>query len=133
VRVVLDANVLVSGVLSPHGPPGRLLDLALAGDLVLVVDDRLLGEYAEVLRRPCFKLPAREVEALVRYLRDVAVPVVGRPLEVTLTDPGDLPFLEVAAAGEAMLVTGNARHFRPVRGRHHVRVMSARQALETFE
>lgn len=129
---MLDTNVLESGVLSPHGPPGRLVDLALAGDLVLVVDDRVLSEYAAVLRRPRFELPSREVDALVRYLRDVAVPVVGRPLEVTLTDPGGLPFLEVAAAGLAALVTGDPRHFRPVRGQHAVRVLSPRQALDAL-
>ena len=129
-RVVLDTNVLVSGVLSPHGPPGRLVDLVLAGDLGLVVDDRVLSEYAEVLRRPRFGLPEREVEVLMRHLRDVGEGVTARPLAVTLPDEDDLPFLEVAAAGAATLVTGNARHFRPVRGRHAVRVLSPRQALD---
>jgi hypothetical protein len=31
VRVVIDTNVLVSGVINPHGPPGRIVDHALAG------------------------------------------------------------------------------------------------------
>jgi len=132
VRFVLDTDVLVSGALSPHGPPGRLVDLVLAGDLLLVVDDRLLSEYAEVLRRPRLALPAREVEALVRHLREVSEPVTARPLSVTLPDADDLPFLEVAAAGAATLVTGNPRHFRPVRGRHDVRVLSPRQALDSL-
>lgn len=131
-RFVLDTDVLVSGALSPHGPPGRLVDLVLAGDLLLVVDDRLLSEYAEVLRRPRLALPAREVEALVRHLREVSEPVTARPLSVTLPDADDLPFLEVAAAGAATLVTGNPRHFRPVRGRHDVRVLSPRQALDSL-
>lgn len=132
-RVVLDTNVLVSGVLSPHGPPGRLMDLALAGDLVLVVDDRELSEYAEVLRRPRFGLPVRELDVLMRHLRDVGEGVTARPLSVALPDADDLPFLEVAAAGAAALVTGNTRHFRPVRGRHTVRVLSPRQALDAVE
>lgn len=51
-RIVLDTNVLVSGLLNPHGSPGRLLDHFLAGDITLLVDDRILAEYGEVLRRP---------------------------------------------------------------------------------
>ena len=37
-RVVLDANVLVSGLLSPNGPPGQILDAWLSKrfDLCLV-------------------------------------------------------------------------------------------------
>lgn len=128
-----DTNVLVSGVLSPHGPPGRLPDLALAGDLVLVVDDRVLGECGEGLRRRRFGLPRNEVEVLLRQLRAAGEAVAARPLAVTLPDADDLPFLEVAAAGAAVLVTGNPRHFRSVRGRHEVRVLSPRQALGSLE
>jgi len=131
VRVVLDTNVLVSGVLSPYGPPGRLLDLVLAGDLVLVVDDRLLSEYAAVLARPRFGLPAAQVAAFMRHLRTAAEAVGARALDIALPDADDVPFPEVAAAGEAALVTGNARHFRPARGRgrHAVRVVSPREVL----
>lgn len=131
-RLVLDTNVVVSGVLSPHGPPGRLVDLFLAGDLVLLVDDRILGEYGAVLRRPRFDLRAARVDELMRYVRALAEPVIARPLAVELPDPDDLPFLEVAAAGGAVLVTGNPRHFTPVRGTCPVRVVSAREALALF-
>ena len=41
----------------------------------------------------------------------VAERVTALPLSVDLPDPTDLPFLEVADAAQACLVTGNARHF----------------------
>lgn len=41
---VLDTNVVVSGLLSAHGPPARLLDAALAGSLRLSLDDRIEAE-----------------------------------------------------------------------------------------
>ena len=53
-RIVLDTNVLVSGLLNPDGAPGRLLDLILGGRLQILYDDRILGEYSDVLARPQF-------------------------------------------------------------------------------
>jgi hypothetical protein len=42
-----------------------------------------------------------------------------------------LPFLEVAvAAGADALVTGNARNYHPVKGRHDVRVLPPRELLD---
>jgi putative PIN family toxin of toxin-antitoxin system len=49
-RAVLDPNVLVSAYISPHGPPARLLELSLSGELRLVVSPRLLAELEGVLR-----------------------------------------------------------------------------------
>ena len=54
---VLDTNVLVSGLINPHGHPGRLMDAVLGGHLELALDDRIYSEYAEVLR---FRTAARE-------------------------------------------------------------------------
>ena len=55
---VLDTNVLVSGLLSPFGPPGRLVDALLARHLRIASDDRIEAEYREVLARPKLGIPA---------------------------------------------------------------------------
>jgi uncharacterized protein len=50
-RVVVDTNVLVSGVLN-RGPPGRIVDAIVAETFTVLYDDRILGEYRDVLARP---------------------------------------------------------------------------------
>jgi uncharacterized protein len=53
------------------------------------------------------------------------------PLDVTLPDADDLPFLELAVAGRAdALVTGNARHFHPSAGSHEIPILAPRNALQ---
>ena len=130
-RIVLDANVVVSGTLSPHGPPGRIVDLAVRGDLHLLYDDRILAEYREVLARPKFDLNPDDVAQVVGQLDRTGEAVSAAPLSVTLEDEDDVPFLEVAVAGAAdALVTGNATDFKAVRGSHEVRVISPRELLD---
>lgn len=111
-RIVVDTNVLVSGLLNPHGPPGRVLDAVLAGTHVLLCDDRIRSEYTEVLGRKRFGFASADVATLLRGLESCGESVTAPPLSVSLPDPDDLPFLEVAVAGRAdRLVTGNPRHF----------------------
>ena len=62
-RAVFDTNVVVSGFLSPAGPPGRIVEWLRNGSVQAVVDDRIMAEYAEVLARPSFRLPVAEVES----------------------------------------------------------------------
>jgi putative PIN family toxin of toxin-antitoxin system len=111
--IVLDTNVLVAGVLSPFGPPGRLLDLLLSGELNLAYDDRIAAEYRQVLARPKFHLNPAAVRDLLDALLTAGEPVIARPLAITLPDPDDLAFLEVASQAGAPLVTGNLCHFPP--------------------
>jgi putative PIN family toxin of toxin-antitoxin system len=116
VRIVLDTNVLVSALLNPQGPPGRILDFVLAGKAVLLVDDRILDEYRDVLTRRRFAFDAAEVATLLAFLDAESEWVAATGPPFTLTDPGDQPFAEVAvAAGADFLVTGNPRHFPPSR------------------
>ncbi|MDN5850477.1 MAG: putative toxin-antitoxin system toxin component, PIN family, partial [Nitrococcus sp.] len=64
-RAVLDTNVLVSGLLSPHGPPAALLNKVAADNLSPVYSDPIFEEYAEVLIRPCLHL---DPDAVLRWL-----------------------------------------------------------------
>jgi putative PIN family toxin of toxin-antitoxin system len=112
-RIVLDTNVIVSGLLNPEGNPGRVLDLFLAGEVTLIVDDRILAEYRAVLRRPKFGFDDADVSDFLDLLEAESERVAAAPLGSKLPDESDRPFLEVALAGGAeSLVTGNVRHFR---------------------
>ena len=123
-RIVVDTNVLVSGLLNPRGAPGRIVDLITAADASLLVDDRILAEYHEVLQRGRFGFEATDVDALLALIDASAIHIHGALLAERLPDQDDEPFLEVAIAGEAdALVTGNVRHF-PARLAHGMRIVS---------
>ena len=113
--IVLDTNVVVSGLLNPFGAPGRILDLVLSGDIQLVYDDRILAEYAEVLARKRFNFDPDFVRIFLDYIRlngqlTTAIPLQNKSDQ--LIDPDDLPFMEVAATSEeTVMVTSNLKHF----------------------
>jgi predicted nucleic acid-binding protein len=112
-RAVFDTNVIVSGFLSPAGPPGRIVEWLRLGSVQAVLDDRIAAEYAEVLARPVFQLPAAEVDIVLGAIRSRAfwVEAVAGQRTGNLPDPDDAPFLECARTAGAPLVTGNLRHF----------------------
>jgi len=129
VRIVLDTNVLVAGLLNSAGACGRLLDLVLDGTVTFIADERILREYEEVLRRPHLALPGDTVREVLTFLRHSAEPVAALPLDAKLPDSDDLPFLEVAAAAGAILVTGNLRHY-PKKAIGRVSVVSPSEGLD---
>lgn len=128
-KVVLDTNVIVSGVLTVHGVCAQILDMLTEGVFGICVDDRVLAEYDSVLRRPRLHPISVDVAEVMGWIRSVAEPVGAVPLPAELPDPEDVPFLEVAASTGAILVTGNTRHYpKPLRG--GVTVLSPREFLE---
>ena len=131
-RIVLDANVLVSALLSPFGPPGEILRLVTAGAVGVCHDSRILGEYRQVLLRPAFPFRLAQVESLLDQIEADGVPVAAFPVSERLPGPDDEAFLAVALAGEAdFLITGNLRHF-PETSRQGVRVVSPRDFLNSY-
>lgn len=131
-KLVFDTNVLVSALLTPHGPATRVLDAVLTGRATLVFDDRILHEYEEALRRDRFGFDPRDVRALLDFLRSEGLAVVAPPLKTGLPDNDDLMFVEVALAGGAdAIVTGNKKHFP---GEHcgGIPVLSPSEVLSLF-
>ena len=132
-RAVFDTNVVVSGFLSPAGPPGRIVEWLRNGEVQAVLDDRIMAEYAEVLARPVFRLPVAEVELVLAAIRARSfwVEAAAQHLARDLPDPDDAPFLECALAAGVPLVTGNLRHFpKSVAG--NARVITPAQFLARF-
>ena len=111
-RIVLDTNVLVSGFLSPHGPPGAILRSVLAGSIAVCFDERILAEYRDVLSRGSLAFDVDRVDEVLALIEAHGEFVLAEPLGVELPDTEDAMFVEVAAtAGAEVLVTGNRKHF----------------------
>lgn len=112
-RAVVDTNVIVSGFLSPTGPPGRMVEWLRSGAVQAVLDDRIAAEYRQVLLRPAFRLPPTEVTLVLAKISSQAfwMEVPPGAAAKDLPAPDDLPFLECAWASGVSLVTGNLRHF----------------------
>lgn len=133
VRVVVDTNVLVSGLLSPFGAPGVIVGRISAGALRLCFDARMWAESEDVLRRPAFPFAEDEVAALLAQVQALGELVAPEPLPFRLNDASDEPFLEVAhTAMVEYLVTGNLKHFPPSRWRG-VRIVSPREFLDQYQ
>ena len=112
-KIVLDTNVLVSGLLQSQGNPGRILTLALAGAVQLCYDKEIFAEYAEVLARARFNFDAQRVSEVLHKIQQDGLVIDGtKVLNLALPDLDDVPFLTVALAASAdFLVTGDLAHF----------------------
>jgi uncharacterized protein len=110
--IVLDTNVLISGLLKGNSNPGTIVKLVATGKIKVAFDLRILNEYRLVLLRPKFGFHIRDVEALLKQIQSEGTVVTAVPLGVSLPDEGDKPFLEVALAQKGViLVTGNKKHY----------------------
>lgn len=132
-RIVLDTNVLVSGLISTGAPPARIIDWLRASKLQLVVEDRILAEYADVLSRDYLReyFSVSAADDILEFLRHDSARVDSTVIIRSLPDPGDIPFLEVALTAAVPLVTGNKKHF-PAGSAAQCRVLTPREFVQTL-
>lgn len=132
-QAVIDTNVVVSGFLSPLGPPGRIVDWLRGGAVRAVLDERIFAEYREVLARPVFRLPPAEVAVVLAAIRRQAIQIEVKPgvLARGLPDPDDATFWECAWQAKVPLVTGNLRHF-PKSAMRGVRVVTPAEFIASL-
>jgi uncharacterized protein len=129
-KIVLDTNVIVAGLLSPFGPCADIMRMVSSGTVTLCIDARIFSEYREVLERPKFSFDGDKVAAILDYVEHNSIIVAPTPLTHSLPDPDDEPFLEVTISGGAeYLVTGNAVHF-PSEYRQGITVVSPSDFLK---
>lgn len=131
-KIVLDTNVLVSGLLTPFGNCGEIVRMLTSDEITLCADSRILVEYEEVLSRPQFNIDPKKAATVIEYIQASAQTHAIVPLYQVLPDENDNPFMEVAlSSGAECLVTGNLKHF-PERCRAGMRVLTPKEFLDFF-
>lgn len=127
---VLDTNVLVSAGINPAGAPGRLvLEWVLSGHVQTLTCPWIAHEFRGVAQREKllrYGFPPRWLEFLIAASFELPDPP---RWPHPLPDQKDAPFLALAHAAGAWLVTGNLKHY-PERFRGGVRVLSPVEYLD---
>lgn len=110
-RVILDTNILLSALISPHGKPDTIYRAWRAGRFELITSETQLEELRRASRYPRFKtvLQPHRVGTMVNNLQR-AVVLRDLPAGPETADPNDAFLLAMAVVGEAdYLVTGEHR------------------------
>ena len=110
-RVVLDTNVLVSGLLF-GGIPGEIVTLWQKGKVRPLCSKEIVEEYLRVLAYPKFKLTESEIDLILSreilpYFEVVAVKP-GEPM--VAADPADDKFIWCALQGRAQALVSGDEH-----------------------
>lgn len=110
VRVVVDTNVIVSGVAFPAGGPFDLMQQWRNGQIRLVTCGQQVDEIEEVLSRPKFarKVRPEDLQEVLYLLHECAERIDPVRVSRLSRDPDDDIFLAVAmVSGAEYLVTGD--------------------------
>lgn len=130
-RVLLDSNVLVSGI-AFHGNEHKLLQITFQSPHTFLVSDDIKRETASVLTEkfPRLRTAANEILSLIRV---ELIPRAAYEEEMgrvpALRDPGDVHVLAAASAGRADLIVTGDRDLLDLRQIGNSRIVSPSQAL----
>lgn len=110
-RIVIDTNVMVSGLYDSESPPGRVLDAGLSNDLELCAPEPVRGELRRVLRE-VLDYSESEVdwtlEALpVEWIEEEVYRNFLDEARRVLRDRTDAPILACAFALDCEVVSGD--------------------------
>lgn len=131
-RILLDTNVLVSGMLVPEGAPARLLQGWLDGFFQLVTSEAQLRELARVLAYPRLqkRIDPDQASVILDSLATLATLVAPGAVEPLSGDPDDDVLLAVAIAASAdLIVSGDRSHVLPLGSAGGISIVSARDAV----
>ena len=128
-KIVLDTNVLVSGIFF-SGPPADILRAWSRGKFRLVLSPEILDEYTRVSTELADKFPdidVRRILDLVVVRSEVCSPAA-LPQQVC-EDPHDDKFFAAALDSRAKIIISGDKHLLRVSGYQGVSALTPRQFL----
>ncbi|MCE9586805.1 MAG: putative toxin-antitoxin system toxin component, PIN family [Verrucomicrobia bacterium] len=131
-KVILDTNVLVSGIFF-SGVPYDILTAWRDGKVNLIVSPEILEEYRRVGEEMENKFPGVEVAPFLELLAIEATMVAAKPLiEAVCTDPDDDKFLACAIASKAKLICSGDKALLKTTGYRGIEVLTPRSFADRF-
>ncbi len=131
-KVVLDTNVLISGIFF-SGTPARIVEAWRDGDIQLVLTEAILGEYirvANILSRQFADVAIGPILALMAS-RSEKIEPSQLPYQIC-EDPDDDKFLACALASDGSIIITGDRHLLKLAGYAGLVILSPRAFVQQY-
>jgi putative PIN family toxin of toxin-antitoxin system len=133
-RVVIDTNVVVSGLLF-GGVPGKLIPLWRGGRIRPLASSEIIDEYLRVLAYPKFELSEEEINYLLYQEKlpyfEIVTAKHGRV--IVKEDPSDDVFIRCAVAGKANMIISGGRHLLALKSCGRIKILNPSQFLKQLQ
>ena len=138
IKAVVDANLLISGFISPFSHPREIERRWRRGEFTLVTSHGIIEEVSRVLRLPRiqakYHLAESDIQAFVLTLIHKGNCVAGElVLKGVVSDPGDDKIISCAVEGEAGLIVTGDKALQKLREYQDIRIISAEEFIRLME
>ena len=135
IRAVLDANVYVSAVVRPEGPPGQIINRFLRGGAFeIVMSKAIVEEVVRALSYPKVRKYIRPGLDPELWFEDIVVlshlVSVEREFEGATKDPDDDKYIAVAMQGRAGFLVAGDSDLLDLKEYDGIRIVSPRTFLD---
>ena len=110
-KVVLDTNILVSALWSKKGNPYEIVEMVFSFEITPCYNNEIIEEYYEVLLREKLCFPKNEVLCLLHEITKNGFFADHIESDTLFVDESDRKFYDTAKVNEAILITGNTKHY----------------------
>lgn len=133
VRVVIDTNVFVSGLLKSDNPPSNVVDLFIEEKINLIISEEVFSEYVKVLLRPELKVKKDNIIRLISiFILKAEIIKVKTKLDIIERDPSDNKFLECALDGKVDYIITGDKHLLELKKYKKIKIVDPKTFINIF-
>jgi len=132
-RVVVDTNVLISGILW-EGNESRILRSCKTNELTNAISPQMIRELEEVISSEKFRLTEREVDNILELVLSFSTMVFPTiKIDFIKSDPSDNMILECAVDGKADYIVSGDRHMLNIKRYKNIPILNAKDMLKIMK
>ena len=136
-RIVIDANLFASALISPESNPGRILNLVKQNQVKLILSPAIIREIKRILLYPRLQKyhhkTAQEIDAYFEDVLMFAWIVEGeRAVDIIKDDPSDNKYLACAYEGEADYIVSGDHHLLDLKTYQGIAIIKANKFLNVW-
>jgi len=109
---LLDTNVIISSVLSSKGNPAEIMKSVRDDVTSVYYSAEILGEYKRVLSYERLNIAPETQKEIIDAMEEYGILINPVISDIPLPDESDRVFYDTAKEVDAILITGNMKHYQ---------------------